>query len=107
MKLEQEFSSVGRSNQKYPSSRARNYETEGPSGQGRRRRRRVGFSSADEEGEEEEEEVSFIGHEKSLGGILMGGSAHSSRRHLGRDADTGSGFMVVVNLRFCCKSTNL
>ena len=33
--------------------------------------------------EEEEEEVSFIGHEKSLGGILMGeggreGSAHSS-----------------------------
>ena len=48
--------------------------------------------------EEEEEEVSFIGHEKSLGGILMGGregSAHSSRRHLGRDADTEHHTTVV------------
>ena len=50
--------------------------------------------------EEEEEEVSFIGHEKSLGGILMGGregSAHSSRRHLGRDADTEHHTTVVYN----------
>ena len=61
-------------------------------------------ASDDEEGEEEEEEVSFIGHEKSLGGILMGGSAHSSRRHLGRDADTEHHTTVVYNfdVRILC-----